>query len=94
MRFYGFNEHSLTWFKSYLSGRTQIVKSNSKLSTILPVHMGVPQGSILGPFLFLLYVNDLPSCLKNANCDMYADDSTLKSSGCLWRTPKLLYKKP
>ena len=44
MRFYGFNGHSLTWFKSYLSGPTQIFKSNSKLATILPVHIGVPQG--------------------------------------------------
>ena len=60
-RFYGFSEHSLTCFKSYLSGRTQIGKSNSKVSTVLPVHMSLPQVSILGPFLFLLYVNDLNS---------------------------------
>ena len=41
------------------------------------VNCGVPQGSILGPLLFILYVNDLPDCLQNSNCILFADDTTI-----------------
>ena len=63
-------------FQSYLSGRYQKVCVNGKLSEPLGIHSGVPQGSILGPALFLLFINDLPLVLKN-NIGIYADDSTL-----------------
>ena len=63
------------YFQSYLSGRYQKVCVDGKLSEPLGIHSGVPQGSILGPALFLLFINDLPLALKN-NIGIYADDST------------------
>ena len=73
------NTNSLKWFQSYLSGRYQKVCVDGKLSEPLGIHSGVPQGSILGPALFLLFINDLPLALKN-NIGIYADDSTLYAS--------------
>ena len=78
-KFNGFNTNSLKWFQSYLSGRYQKVCVDGKLSEPLGIHSGVPQGSILGPALFLLFINDLPLVLKN-NIGIYADDSTLYAS--------------
>ena len=51
------------WFKSYLLNRQHCVKIQNKYSDLLPVLSGIPQGSILGPLLFLVYVNDIPSTL-------------------------------
>ena len=55
----------------------QQVKVGSVISNELPVKMGVPQGSVLGPLLFLFYVNDFPSAFKDSTCIMYADDTNL-----------------
>ena len=68
------------WFKSYLGGRKQIVIANGVSSEPQTVKCGVPQGSILGPLLFLCYVNDMPISLK-CNLLLYADDSALMVSG-------------
>lgn len=66
----------LTASKNYLKNRTQLVKFNGKVSKRLPVNLGVPQGSILGPILFLFYVNDLSSALTMHSI-LYADDTTM-----------------
>ncbi|CAL4065468.1 unnamed protein product [Meganyctiphanes norvegica] len=68
------------WFKSYLGGRQQVVVANETTSEPGIVSCGVPQGSILGPLLFLCYVNDMPISVK-CKLLLYADDSALIVSG-------------
>ncbi len=75
---YGVNGSELEWFSSYLHGRSQVVTIDGVLSESLPVTVGVPQGSILGPLLFVLYVNDLPEALDNCESNMYADDTEIE----------------
>ena len=67
----------LNWFKSYLQNRRQYCKVNGKVSKTEIVNCGVPQGTCLGPLLFLVYINDLPNCLEKSNVSMYADDTCL-----------------
>ena len=69
-------ELTVSWFKSFLTGRCQCVKINGVLSSWVQVFSGVPQGSILGPSLFSLYVNELPS-LVSSQLLMFADDIKL-----------------
>ena len=71
---------SVDWFRSYLSNRTQLVSVNQVESDPLNVTCGVPQGSILGPLLFLCYVNDMASSV-DCKLLLYADDSALIVSG-------------
>ena len=70
----------MDWFKSYLSGRKQCVSIGSSLSSYLPIDIGVPQGSVLGPILFLLYINDLPNATEMLPF-LFADDTTAVASG-------------
>ena len=69
------------WFKDYLSNRQQATFWQGSMSDFGPVTVGVPQGSILGPLLFILFINDLSSCVKHSRLYMYADDSTQEVSG-------------
>ena len=78
---YGISHNNLKWFKSYLTDRFQFVTCNNSSSSLKSLSVGVPQGSILGPILFLTFVNDLPNCFKNSKASLYADDSTLTCTG-------------
>ena len=77
---YGVTPSSIAWFKSYLSERKQFISLGKTTSKQLTVRQGVPQGSILGPVLFLLFVNDMPLHVQKSTMDIYADDTTLSLS--------------
>ena len=75
--YYVIRGNALQWFKSYMSQRKQFVSYNGTSSSVKTVCCGVPQGSILGPILFLLYINDLSNICKNTEPFLFADDSNL-----------------
>ena len=77
----GLHLQELKWFESYLVQRFQQTLANGIMSDKLEVYCGVPQGSILGPLLFLIYVNDLPRVIKFSTVHMYADDTVIYLSG-------------
>ena len=78
---YGFRGTILEILRKYLSDRYQFVYENGNHSKKLCVKTGVPQGSVLGPFLFLLYINDLQKVVKDSQIVMFADDTTILKSG-------------
>ena len=69
LELYGFEKNSLDWIQSYLTGRSQCVSINGSLSKLLPVPIGVPQGSILGPVFYTLFTNELPEVVHNHDQD-------------------------
>ena len=80
MRYLGFSDSVINWFRSYLENRTFSVQVEDSFSSLGNLECGVPHGSILGPLLFLLYVNDMSQAVT---CDLllYADDSRLMFEG-------------
>ena len=76
----GIGDSALAWFKSYLSDRTQQLIAPEGLPRV-PCTQGVPQGSVLGPVLFSLYVRGLPSCVNNSTVLQFADDVNMYAAG-------------
>ena len=79
LKLYGVSSQSLNWFRSYLSDRKQQTFIDGVQSDFCNITCGIPQGSILGPLLFTIYINDLPSCYLFSKPRMYAGDTTLTS---------------
>ena len=77
LRHYGIENLELKWFEDYLTNRMQVVDYQNAMSDFQSITSGVPQGSILGPLLFILLVNDLPSTVVHCSLLMYADDTVL-----------------
>jgi Reverse transcriptase (RNA-dependent DNA polymerase)/Endonuclease-reverse transcriptase len=78
LRSYGVSNAIISWIKGFLCYRKQQVKINGKLSNWMDVSSGIPQGSVLGPFLFVVYINDLPQlCETDSNLFLFADDTKM-----------------
>ena len=100
LKYYGIRGIENNWFKSYLSNRNQFVFVSGEKSDIKIIKHGVPQGSVLGPLLFILYINDLKSAIRNCNTFLFADDTCLLNSNTKLKTIeknlnydlKMLYK--
>ena len=78
---YGVKCKEYQWFSNYLKGRKQRVALDGTMSQWVEVVRGVPQGSVLGPLLFLVFVNDLPGMTSKCNINIYADDVAIYCSG-------------
>ena len=86
LKHYGINGNELKWFSSYITNRKQLVQIDNINSSLREITTGVPQGSILGPLLFLIYINDLAFSCDNFSPIMYADDTNLVSTICSFNT--------
>ena len=80
LSFYGLSHSAVSLIRSYLSDRKQFVVYKGIPSEFLPIKLGVPQGSILGPLLFIVYINDIQCCTDILHSMLYADDSTFSLS--------------
>ena len=78
---FNFSNNALKWSESYLMNRIQCVNVRNQKSSALDTLTGVPQGSILGPLLFSLYINDLPSVCSDVEIQLYADDALICTHG-------------
>ena len=74
---YDIRGEALAWFRFYLSERHQFVSVNGVNSELLKITCGVPKGSVLGPLLFLIFINDLPNVSKKLNFYLFADDTNI-----------------
>ena len=90
---YGFSENSLNYIQSYLRNRLQRTNVNNNFSLWKDIFSGVPQGSILGPLMFNIYINDIFLFPDNVFLSNYADDTTLYSAGENHNTDRSILNK-
>ena len=77
LKMFSLETKAVLWIKDYLSNRMQRVMVNGDCSNWDTIKYGVPQGSILGPLLFIMFTNDLVNCIRNSNVLLYADDTVI-----------------
>lgn len=90
--YFGFSQDAVGLVASYLTNRRQKVLSNNNCSGLVPIKAGVPQGSILGPILFSMYINDIVRCCKNVSIHLYADDAQIYLSAPLGLSEDLVFR--
>jgi hypothetical protein len=81
LSWYGVKGNELGWFQSYLRDRQQCVMLNGETSTVNTLNIGIPQGSVLGPILFLIYINDISQHVRPGQCNIFADDVLIYTTG-------------
>ena len=81
LSYYGFNDNVVEWFKAYLQNRTQVVKCHNVVSREMNIEVGIPQGSVMGPILFLIYINDINMHIHLGTCNLFADDNITYKAG-------------
>ena len=91
LKYYGLSGTSLNWFRSYLTDRNQFTEFNGVESAVTKLTTGVPQGSILGPLLFIIYMNDIHMATNNFKAILYADDTNLISPLCSFSSMDFLH---
>ena len=74
---YGIHPKLVDWIESFLKDRTQTVVINGVHSFVAPIISGVPQGTVLGPILFIIFINDIGQCVKHSTIRCFADDTRL-----------------